>query len=158
MLGNYVISSCSSFREALSCLCELDFDSVEAFKVLIGKLDIESVETKTLMTSFMMDHERHIQEITEIMAKRDERAPSRPDAKQYLTKGRVYLGGLMGEQSLLSAQLSNEHDLENAYELISKRQDKWPEAEEMIQRGVRDEHRHRIGLQQCIELLQRRQP
>jgi len=92
------------FSDALYALCELDYDAVEAYKAAINRLESEGYKAR--LYEFMLDHERHIKDISEALTKHQKLAPQKPDVKQYLTQGKVVLASLFGDKAILKAMLT----------------------------------------------------
>ncbi len=137
------------FEEALKDLIELDFDAVEAYDAAVNR--IENQDFKEKLSIFKADHEWHIQELSTILKTRNIQPPSGPSVgKQWLTKGKVVLANLIGDSVILRAMISNEIDTNTAYERISLREDIWPEANDIIRRGLADERRHKKWLENTV--------
>lgn len=141
------------FSDALKALVELDYDAVEAYQTAIEKL--ENTDYKNLLKKFQADHERHIEEVSAILKKHHKSFHKGPDTKRFLTKGKVFLGSLIGDKAILSAMASNEEDTNKAYEGMSYHKDKWPEADEIINRGLEDERRHLAAIQELLEKIEK---
>ncbi|MBV9576779.1 MAG: DUF2383 domain-containing protein [Gammaproteobacteria bacterium] len=141
----------SDFISAFKELLELDYDAIEAYQVAIEKL--ENFSYKNALKEFKNDHENHVQEITRLLTIHGEEVPDGPSAKQWLTKGKVYLAELMGDRAILSAMRSNEIDTNNAYERLNKYEDKWPDCVEFLKDGLRDEKRHKTWLEAELGIL-----
>ena len=138
------------FGLALKDLLELEYDAVEAYEAAIKRLDNE--EYKMSVTSFTQDHKRHIQEVSELLKKHTVTPPSGPSlVKQWITKGKVILGNIVGDRSILMALRSNEIDTNAAYERLKIHEHIWPDAREMISRGLLDEHRHKKWLETVLD-------
>jgi bacterioferritin (cytochrome b1) len=137
-----------SFSSALQDLLALDYDAIEAYETAINKL--ENTNYKEKLTEFKADHERHIKEITTILGLHNEKIPTGPDAKQWLTKGKVILANLMGDEAILSAMKSNEGDTNTAYQRMNERDDIWEDAVEMLAKGWEDEKRHKAWLENIL--------
>ncbi|WP_032114209.1 DUF892 family protein [Candidatus Paracaedibacter symbiosus] len=139
----------ANFEDALKDLIELDYDAVEAYDAAINRL--ENQEFKEKLNIFKADHEWHIQELTNVLKKRNIDPPSGPSTgKQWLTKGKVVLANLIGDNVILRAMISNEIDTNTAYERISLREDMWSEAKDIIRRGLEDEKRHKKWLENSV--------
>lgn len=137
-----IVGMQSNFEEALKDLIELEFDAKEAYETAIQKL--ENQEYKTILTSFMKDHIQHINEITDLLKKNNIVAPKGPDfSKKLLAKGKVILGSLIGDNSILMAMRSNEIDTNTAYERLTIHDNIWPSARDILDRALKDEHRHK---------------
>ncbi len=140
----------SDFADALKDLVELDFDAVEAYEAAINRLD--NIEYKSKLREFKKDHERHITELSDVLKSHNETAPTGPSmGKQWLTKGKVVLGEIVGDNGILAAMITNEIDTNTAYERMNEREDKWLEAVYALQRGLDDEKRHKAWLESVIK-------
>jgi len=129
------------FADALKELVELDYDAIEAYKASINRITNESY--KTQLEKFKNDHERHIKDLNEILAKKGEKTVEGPSAKQWLTKGKVVLANLMGDEAILQAMLTNEEDTNQAYERLNNHKEKWGTALGSLQAGLQDEKHHK---------------
>jgi rubrerythrin len=139
----------ADFGDALKDLIELDYDAVEAYEAAVNRLENQVFKEK--LNIFKADHEWHIQELTNVLNKRDIEPPSGPSAgKQWLAKGKVVLANLIGDTTILRAMISNEIDTNSAYERISLREDMWPEAKDIVRRGLEDERRHKKWLENTL--------
>lgn len=139
-----------SFLNAIKDLIELEYDTVEAYEAALNR--IESDEYKDKLQEFLNDHRRHIKELSDLLGSHGEDAPTGPSmGKQWLTKGKVVLGGMVGDKTILSAMSSNEIDTNKAYERIVSFSDKWDDAKEIIDRAYSDEKRHKAWLDNEIK-------
>lgn len=143
-----LVGTQKEFVDALYELCELDFDAVEAYQAAINKLENHFYKNK--LSEFMADHQRHITEISNILQKHNVNAPHGPSAKSLLTQGKVALGELFGDESILRAMLSNEIDTNTAYERLNTRKDEWEDAKNILARGLQDEQKHRAWLEEVL--------
>jgi rubrerythrin len=133
------------FGTALVELIELDFDAVAAYTAAIDRLTNE--EYKQKLREFRDDHERHIRELSAVLLAHNQKAPTGPDhTKQWLSKGKVIIAELMGDQAILAAMRSNEVDTNTAYERIVGHKNKWPDSDDIVRRGLQDEKRHKTWL------------
>jgi rubrerythrin len=135
--------------DAIQDLIELDYDAVEAYQAAINRLDNQVY--KIQLRQFMADHERHIQELSTVLRRHSEEVPEGPSiGKQWLTKGKVVIANLMGDNAILLAMRSNEVDTNKAYERMSKRADLPVDISNIIARGLEDERRHKAWLESII--------
>lgn len=125
---------------ALHALLELEYDALEAYKLAIEKL--EHKEWKDQLNEFKGDHDRHVQELTELLKQHADKVPQGPTAKHYLTKGKVALGSLVGDKAILLAMKSNEQEMVAAYTRLHERQDLEDKAQPIVKAGLADEKRH----------------
>ncbi|MDF3046983.1 MAG: hypothetical protein K0R73_101 [Candidatus Midichloriaceae bacterium] len=139
----------ANFIDAIKDLIELDYDAVEAYEVAINRLNNE--EYKAKLKEFTDDHRRHIEELSDLIEKHGGTAPTGPSmVKQWITKGKVVVADIMGDEMILAAMLDNERDTNTAYEKIDGRNDQWPDGEGIIKRGLEDERRHKAWLEGVV--------
>lgn len=131
----------ANFADGLKELAELDYDAVEAYEAAINRL--ENDEAKAHFKGFADDHRRHIKELNEILRSHGLDEVKGPGAKQWLAKGKVVLGGLIGDDSIMMAMRTNEEDTNKAYERMCQHEDVWEDAKKLLQRGWDDEKRHK---------------
>ncbi|RDB35946.1 MAG: ferritin-like domain-containing protein [Spirobacillus cienkowskii] len=137
------------FIDAMKELLELEYDALEAYNVAVSKIGKE--ECKKKLQEFLKDHENHINKLKEYLKKHSIEIPSGPSSKQWLTKGKVYLGNLIGDRKVIEAMLSNERDVIMAYENVTQRTDKWPEIVTFLNKAYDDEKKHKIGLETILD-------
>jgi bacterioferritin (cytochrome b1) len=134
------------FSEALKELLELDYSAVDAYEAAIERLENPGYQQK--LEEFKGDHERHIQEISSLLSKNHQDVPEKGSlGKQLLATGKVVLANMMGDNTILQAMKSNEIDTNTAYERMRDHKNKWPEAEDIISRGLNDEKKHKEWLE-----------
>jgi uncharacterized protein (TIGR02284 family) len=136
-------------KTVLRQLVHLDFDSIEAYGAAIERLKDDG--TKSTLTEFKGDMQRHVQEIGDQLRGLGEDPPTGPDAKRLLTEGKVVIAGLVGgDQAILKAMKSNEEDTNTAYERASTREDLSPELQLILRRNLEDARRHRGWIEERI--------
>lgn len=140
----------SEFVDAIKSLIELEYDAKEAYEVAINHLKDENYKNKLI--EFKQDHERHIRELASVLSRHNEQVPQGPDAKQWLTKGKVFLANVVGDKSILLAMRSNEIDTNTAYETLKDREDKWDDIAQIIENNLADEKRHKEWLEETVGL------
>lgn len=136
----------TSFADAVRELIELDNAAVEAYEAAIDRL--ENTTYKQKLGEFRDDHKRHISELSDLLRNHNEALPSMGSVKEWLTKGKVVVANLVGDQAILTAMASNEIDTNTAYERMNERQDMWTDASDIIKRGLEDEKRHYAWLKE----------
>lgn len=142
------VGSQNHFKDAVKSLIELDYDAVEAYESAINRLD--NTEYKNKLREFKKDHERHIKELSELIRKYGDQPPTGPDIKQVLTKGKVVLADIVGDDAILRAMLDNEKDTNKAYKTMLERSDQWADSKDILRRGAEDERKHKEWLQSAI--------
>jgi uncharacterized protein (TIGR02284 family) len=138
--------------DLLKNLAELDLDAVEAYRAAVSRID--DPLSKQSLAVFQADHERHVQSLRAAISRRGGTPPEKGDVKQILTKGKVVLGGLFGDKTILRAMKSNEDDTNTAYERAASRSDLSPELLELMRRHLEDERRHRDWIVARIEQIE----
>ena len=136
---------------ALNNLIALDFDAIEAYEAAINRLD-NAVYAEQLR-QFKGDHARHTQELSAIVRDLGETPTTHASMKSILTQGKVVLGNITGDKGILRAMKSNEDDTNTAYERAVARDDLTPRLQEVLQRNLADERRHRAWLEACLARL-----
>ena len=138
------------FASALEKLLELEFDAAEAYEAAFERLKNE--EYKEKIKSFKEDHHRHISAISELLKNHGFTPPTGPStAHQWMTKGKVVIGGLMGDLAILRAMRSNEIDTNTAYERMHLHEQAWADAKDLLREGLKDEQRHKKWLEYIME-------
>jgi len=119
----------------------LEHDAIAAYEQTIQRLS--NPEYKQQIAAFKSDHDRHVQELTQLAGTVGAKAYQEGDAKQMLTTGKVAMASLMGDSAILKAMRSNEEDTVTAYERASRHAEVTPDARGMFERAHQDELRHR---------------
>lgn len=140
-----MVGTQTNFEDALYELCELDYDAIEAYEAAINRLDNKDYVNK--MEEFKKDHERHVEEISNLLRKHQKEVPDGPSPKNILAQGKVVLANMFGDEAILKAMLSNEQDTNTAYERLNEYKEKWDDAITMLSRGLEDEKRHKQWIQ-----------
>lgn len=131
--------------DALEALVELDYDAIEAYKAAIDRLD--DSDDKEQLRGFLADHQRHVTELTPVVAQLGGNAAKGPDVKRWLTKGKVVILGLAGDKAVLLAMKTNEDDTNTAYERAVARDDLTPDVQRILEKNLADERRHRAWIE-----------
>lgn len=135
-------------------LIELDFDAIEAYRAALQRFD--DTNFRSHMSTFQQDHERHVHELSVLLRTMGREPPEGPDLKQFVTKGKVVIAGLLGDPAILAAMVTNEDDTNTAYERAVARADLSTELRELLERNLADERRHRQWLQEQLAALRDR--
>ncbi len=131
--------------DLLNQLILLDFDAIEAYRTAVMKIKDEMARSQ--LAQFMADHERHVHELSALVEGMGARPPRGPDMKQILTKGKVFIGALLGDRAILLAMKTNENDTNRAYERAASRTDVPQPVHDAFARGLADERRHRAWIE-----------
>lgn len=135
-----------NFADALRELIELDYDAIEAYEAAINRLEKESFKDK--LKEFKKDHERHVNELNNVLSAHSEELVEGPSVKQWLAKGKVVLANIMGDEAILQAMRTNEEDTNTAYKRLNEHEDKWSDATDVLRRGLEDERRHKKWIEE----------
>lgn len=141
-----LVGTQSNFADAIKELVELDYDAIEAYKSAIDK--ITNNDYKEHLQQFKADHERHVQQLNAILRGHGQQTIDGPSNKQWLTKGKVVLANLFGDDSIMQAMRTNEEDTNTAYERINNHADKWQDAVEVLKQGLLDEKKHKKWIEE----------
>ncbi|EYF04178.1 PA2169 family four-helix-bundle protein [Chondromyces apiculatus] len=143
-----MIGSEATLLGLLKDLIELDYDAIEAYEAAIERMD--DMRDRAQLSTFLADHRRHVNDLSLFMHDLGGTPPDGGDIKRILTKGKVVLGGLLGDRAVLTAMKTNEDDTNTAYERALKRNDIPARIRAVFQRNLADERRHRDWIVQRI--------
>ena len=115
-------------------------------------------EMAEYLQTFLDDHRRHIERLAELVRQAGNRPVDHADLRRILTKGKVVVGGLMGEEAVLRAMASNEEVTNEAYEKIGSPRDLPSETRLLLAHCLDDERRHREWLERRITMTPKGEP
>ena len=148
-----LVGTQSSLTGLLAALIELDMDAIEAYGVALERL--RDPIHKQWLEGFMQDHERHVLELSCTLEKAHGDPPRGPDFKQYITKGKVVLADVVGnDYDILVAMHTNEQDTNTAYERATQHKEAQGELQALLERNLQDERRHRAWIEERITYLE----
>ncbi|MGE5616002.1 MAG: PA2169 family four-helix-bundle protein [Bacillota bacterium] len=129
--------------DKLNDLIELDFDAIEAYQAAIERLKNPSYKSR--LAEFCKDHERHTKNLAELVAKLGGEPSRGPDVKRFLTKGKVVIADIVGDDhAILMAMRANEEVTNKRYELaLNANTDMDAQTRSTIEANLGDERRHR---------------
>jgi uncharacterized protein (TIGR02284 family) len=141
----------------LNKLIELDFDAIEAYEAAIVRLsDASDAEQLRL---YMGDHEEHTRNLADLVIGLGGIAATKADFKRVLTKGKVVIAGLGGNNAaVLKAMKSNEDDTNRAYERALSQEGLPSYVVDVLQKNLADERRHRTWMEERIRLYEEKGP
>ena len=133
---------------AIKSLIELDYDAIKAYESATHRLQNDDyIET---LNGFKSDHARHVKELSSYLTQHHQTPPHEADVKSVLTQGKVVIAGLINDEAILKAMLSNEEDTNTAYERICSRSDLPDDLLEILKRGLEDEKKHYNWIKQTL--------
>jgi len=134
----------------LNDLIELEYDAIAAYRAAIESLD--TAHYKASLAEFLSDHEKHIDDLTELVQSEGGTAETSGDAKKVLTKGKVVIAQMAGDETILRAMRSNEKQTNTAYEKALEKG--FPShIRTAIQKGLGDERRHKSWIEATLDEL-----
>jgi bacterioferritin (cytochrome b1) len=130
----------STLEGLLEDLIQLDYDAAEAYQAAIDRLD--NAAWRTALAGFKQDHLRHTRELGDALSEMGRTPPTESDFKAILTKGKVVIAGLAGDDAILEAMRTNEADTNTAYERAVQHPGTASPLRETLEHGLQDERRH----------------
>ena len=134
--------------DLLNSLIELDFDAIEAYKAAVDRVEVLS--DRSQLAVFLQDHQRHVVNLTVLVRQLGGEPKEHGDIKQVLTKGKVVLGGLVGDKLVLEAMKTNEDDTNKAYERALEHPGLPSQVAITLEQNLGDERRHRAWIEKRL--------
>lgn len=134
----------------LNDLMEVDYDAIAAYQSAIERLD--NADYKAKLTEFMGDHKRHIEELSKVVRDEGGTPPTEGDAMKILTKGKVVIAGLVGDETILKAMNANEKVTNTKYE-DAVEAGYAEQIQSLLHKGLSDERRHKEWIETTLERL-----
>jgi rubrerythrin len=135
----------------LNDLLQLDHDAVRAYGLAID--GIKHLEHKQTLVRFRGDHERHVQNLTELIEARG----GVPIQLSHLPTGPMKLavqavGNAGGDREVLLAFKSNERQVRDKYRRLAD-ESHAPDVAEVLNRNAADEEKHYTWVSQVLERM-----
>lgn len=143
-----MVGTQKSQEELVESLLNLEHDALEAYQETINRLK-DPVFIKRI-TEFKHDHMSHVDQLSKIAASLGVTIPD-GTMKSILTKGKIVIADLGGDDAILTAMKTNEYDTVKAYENALERDFLSPELRACCEKGLADEKRHRDWMDQASE-------
>lgn len=134
----------------LSDLIKLDYDAIAAYKSAIERLD--TAEYKEKLTEFMADHERHVEELGHAVRSEGGAPPTEGGGMKVLTKGKVIIADLAGDEAILKAMKANETVTNTKYE-EEVEAGYADQIQNILRQGLADERRHKDWIDATLAKL-----
>lgn len=131
----------------LNDLIELDYDAVEAYQAAIDRL--EDKNYKDQLANFMQDHQNHIAALSQLVSQEGGSPADGADMKVILTKGKVVIANLGGDETILKAMLMNEEVTNKSYEKEVEKDFPQP-IQAILMAHLADERRHKEWLEVAL--------
>jgi rubrerythrin len=134
-------ASTAEILEGLNDLLQLDHDAISGYDIAIEKL--EDRDHANQISGFRRDHERHIQQLNELIAELGGTASNEPHATAPLKAAMQKAGALGGDRGTLIAWRANELQVRTKYDSYASRAVSWPSnVKRVIDEAALDEERH----------------
>lgn len=135
----------------LNELIELDYDTIEAYRVAIDRL--AQPGDRDQLQDYLDDHERHVRELGELVRSLGGEPSDGPDFKRIVTRGKVMLAGLLDDRAVMFAMKTNENDVHRAYSRAVAHKDLPDPVRRVLEHDQQDERRHRSWITARLEQL-----
>lgn len=141
--------SISQVLEGLNDLLQLDHDSVGAYE--IAQEHLANPEHIARIRSFQEDHQRHIQDLNDLILNLGGIPVNEPHTTSLLKEGIQRLSASGGDRAILTAWRANELAAARKYGQYAKRSAAWPEqATALVGRHAADEDRHYAWVREVL--------
>jgi len=138
--------------DGLNDLLQLDHDAMAAYDVAIEKL--EDRDHADQVAGYRRDHERHVRELNELIARLGGTPDNHPHATGPFKTALQALGGLAGDRGLLMAFRTNELAVRTKYDAYASKAMLWPpDVKRMIDGAALDEERHYAWVADVLQRL-----
>jgi uncharacterized protein (TIGR02284 family) len=134
--------------EELNELIRFDFDAMAAYDAAIN--DIKALVVRDPLIRFRGDHERHVQNLSQIVIRLGGKPVDGPDMKGLVRKTMTKVAGLGGIELTLKAMKSNEELLNKTY-AHHLTLDFPDDVKQIIRGNYADEQRHLGWVEQALQ-------
>lgn len=139
--GGGAAPAVSEIIDGLNDLLQLDHDAIGAYDIAIERLEDRDHANQIL--GYRRDHERHIQELNELIATLGGTPKNQPHLTGPFKQALQALGALGGDRGILTSFRTNELQVRSKYEMYAARANHWPEnVKRTIDRNALDEEKH----------------
>ncbi|WP_394832903.1 PA2169 family four-helix-bundle protein [Pendulispora rubella] len=133
----------------LNRLIVADYDAIEAYEAAIPRLSVD--EDQRTLRRFVEDHQRHIEKLAFFVRQNGGRPVDHADLRRIVAKGKVVIGGFMGDDAVLGAMCSNEQETNDVYARAGTGSYAQP-LRLLLARYLDDERQHREWLERRITM------
>jgi rubrerythrin len=141
-----MVGTQNSNESLVKSLLNLEHDAIEAYDETIERLEDSMYAQK--VSEFKQDHLKHVEKLSAIARQLGVEIPD-GTAKAMLTKGKIVIADLMGDDAILMAMKTNEYDTVAAYENALKKDFLTAELRACCEQGLADERKHRDWMDQA---------
>jgi rubrerythrin len=134
--------------EKLCDLIQLDIDAVRAYEQALKNIDVMTISDQ--IETFRADHERHIEELSQIVRDFGAEPPEvKPDFKGFFIEGFTAIRSMTGTEGALKAMRGNEQ-LTNMVYRRATTLELPSEVLNVVQRNYGDEMRHLSAIEKML--------
>ena len=138
-------ASAEQIVNQLNSLLAIDCDAIETYGAAIDRL--HAVPDQDQIRTFMAHHRRHVLEIAPLVREFHGQPVTDADFRRFVTKGKIVLGGVIGDRAVLQAVRHNEETAASAYHKASVEPGIPSRVRAVLERTLRDERDHLGWLQ-----------
>lgn len=133
--------STEEILDGLNDLLQLDHDAVGAYQIAIEKL--QDRDHADQIAGYRRDHERHIQELNQLVTELGGTPRNEPHATGPLKQALQGLGAMAGDRGILVSWRANELQVRAKYDSYASKAVFWPDhVKRVIDRNALDEEKH----------------
>lgn len=136
--------------EGLNELVELEYDAIAAYSAAIERINSPTYKSK--LSEFLVDHQAHVESLSDLVRKEGGTPEKDGDAKKILTKGKVIIADMAGDEAILKAMKSNEDQTNSKYEKAVETGYS-DHIQSVVQKGLADERRHKAWVETTLARL-----
>lgn len=141
----------SDLGELLCDMIVLDLDAIESYSAAIDRVDDESIRSK--LGEFRGDHERHVNDLSELVRGMGFTAPEAPAVNREVAKVAMIMGKMGGDRGVLTSLKAMEDQTNFAYGHALEHPELEDEVRSVLELNLSDERRHRDWIvEQLAEL------
>ena len=144
-----MVGKSDDVTKVIQGLVELEYDALAAYRAALDRF--ENAQYKAKFQEFIGDHEQHLSALKNFAQAMNIKIADGTDMKAILTKGKVVLADIMGDDAILSAMKTNEDDTVTAYQRASEFTNLAEDIRKAFEKGYMDEVRHRDWMMQTAE-------
>ena len=123
--------------------CLADLDAIDAYDVALDR--IEDAAMVRVLRGCLEDHQRHLIELSELLAAVDAQPPMQGLIDHLLCTARVLVGNVGGDAGVLLALRAREAEAWATYERLARSTGLPPQVRDLLRQHAREERRH-LGL------------
>jgi hypothetical protein len=138
------IGTQSTLGDMLNSLIELNHDNISAFDAALKRIEREDFRIR--LRAMGGDMRRQIDEIKPHVQARTTNVSNNPSPKEVLTKGRVLLASLIGDQTILKALHTMQQDMQEAYSRAVAYEHDSPDVKQLLQNHLTKQREHTTWL------------